>query len=638
MCVSVCLAPFKTLHLSLFRFLLSHGFLCDYLFDLSGDILILQGPQYVCINFWTFVCMRCSVIHRELTHRVKSVSVSKFTSDEIEALQKGGNQRAREMYMKYCGPRLPDCSDDELQGFIEGIYGDEKSPGGKNSEKPPSDLQSLDINIEKETRRGSSYHSFSQSPPYNFQYEKRKNRRHGDALTRKPGSDRGLYERKASSPAYNARYSPSYAPYSPSYSPYSPGPRAYEERSAKEGSNSRNSYDSMSSGGDQYRSSPQSPNSQKDYSGYSSHGDGDALTRKPGSDRGLYERKVSSPAYNSPSYAPYSPGPRAYEERSAKEGSNSRNSDDSMSSGGDQYRSSPQSPNSQKDDSGYSSPTMDPTRGIGYSVTHVKRDACASPHPQRSKSSPEFKRRYEGPAAKLTNLPYPGLGILDCESNGIAVFQAICDACPSDQLAFHDEEEGTSSPEFKLRYEGPDAPKLMNLPYPELGIIGCEANVLAAAQAIGDACPLDPLAFRDEEGNRDLGWMARYLQGNLMHIIAKTGQLLAFAKELERDRDAYQKRSRELEKENKELRHLIKEVMRERDAEREELRAADGRARKFKLQASSCSVALKKAKKRSRELEDLFAQLKLKIADCERQHSESEGDGAEEEHIADHSK
>lgn len=29
---------------------------------------------------------------REFTHRVKSVSMSKFTSQEVEALQNGGNQ------------------------------------------------------------------------------------------------------------------------------------------------------------------------------------------------------------------------------------------------------------------------------------------------------------------------------------------------------------------------------------------------------------------------------------------------------------------------------------------------------------------------------------------------------------------
>ncbi|KAJ0709969.1 putative Arf GTPase activating protein [Helianthus annuus] len=49
------------------------------------------GPQYVCTSFWTFVCTTCSGIHREFTHRVKSVSMAKFTTQEVSALQGGGN-------------------------------------------------------------------------------------------------------------------------------------------------------------------------------------------------------------------------------------------------------------------------------------------------------------------------------------------------------------------------------------------------------------------------------------------------------------------------------------------------------------------------------------------------------------------
>ncbi|AQK70710.1 NSP (nuclear shuttle protein)-interacting GTPase [Zea mays] len=50
------------------------------------------GPQYACTNFWTFVCTNCSGAHREFTHRVKSVSMAKFTAQEVTALQEGGNE------------------------------------------------------------------------------------------------------------------------------------------------------------------------------------------------------------------------------------------------------------------------------------------------------------------------------------------------------------------------------------------------------------------------------------------------------------------------------------------------------------------------------------------------------------------
>ncbi|XVF06710.1 hypothetical protein REPUB_Repub06bG0074100 [Reevesia pubescens] len=211
------------------------------------------GPQYVCTNFWTFVCMTCSGIHREFTHRVKSVSMSKFTSQEVEALQNGGNQRARDIYLKDWDlqrQRLPDSSNaDKIREFIKNVYVDRRYAGGKTSDKPPRDMQSL-RNHEDEIRRASSYHSYSQSPPYDYQYE---DRRYGKqvaaALSRKPGSDRGHYMGKVSSFVY---------------SPGRLSDQMFEDRFANEGSAPRVSDYSLSSGGDPFRSGTGSPNFQKD--------------------------------------------------------------------------------------------------------------------------------------------------------------------------------------------------------------------------------------------------------------------------------------------------------------------------------------------------------------------------------------
>ncbi|KAI6673602.1 hypothetical protein NL676_001508 [Syzygium grande] len=210
------------------------------------------GPQYVCTNFWTFVCTTCGGIHREFTHRVKSVSMAKFTSQEVEVLQNGGNQRARETYLKDWDSqrqRLPDSSNvDKVREFIKSVYVDHRYAGGKNSDKPPRDLQSS-RSLEDETRRASSYHSYSQSPPYDYQYEERRYGRQGVSLTRKPGSDRGLYEGKISSLIY---------------SPGRLSERTHEDRFANEGSAPRVSDYSVSSGGDPFRSGAQSPNFRKD--------------------------------------------------------------------------------------------------------------------------------------------------------------------------------------------------------------------------------------------------------------------------------------------------------------------------------------------------------------------------------------
>lgn len=113
-------------------------------------------------------------------------------------------------------------------------------------------LQNL-TNHEDETRRASSYHSFSQSPPYDYQYEERRYGKHALALTRKPGSDRGIYERKAFSFVSPSRLSD----------------HVYEDGFTNEGFKSRASDYSVSSGGDPFRSGAQSPTFQRDI-GFSS--------------------------------------------------------------------------------------------------------------------------------------------------------------------------------------------------------------------------------------------------------------------------------------------------------------------------------------------------------------------------------
>jgi hypothetical protein len=59
-----------------------------------------SGPIYVCIDYHTFVCTECSGIHRELEHKVKSISMSNWSQDDIDALEfSGGNVRDREVFL-----------------------------------------------------------------------------------------------------------------------------------------------------------------------------------------------------------------------------------------------------------------------------------------------------------------------------------------------------------------------------------------------------------------------------------------------------------------------------------------------------------------------------------------------------------
>lgn len=211
------------------------------------------GPQYVCTNFWTFICLSCSGIHREFTHRVKSVSMSKFTTQEVQALEQGGNQRARDIYLKdwdWQRMRLPiNTNPDRIREFIRTVYVDKKYAGG-SSNKPATESESMKSN-DHDMRRPSSYHSYSQSPPYDFQYEDRRYGKQVNTLARRP-SDRALFDGKLG----NLLFSPGRL-----------RDQMNEDRFANESSGSRFSDFSASSTGD-FRNDVLSPSSQE--TGYSS--------------------------------------------------------------------------------------------------------------------------------------------------------------------------------------------------------------------------------------------------------------------------------------------------------------------------------------------------------------------------------
>ncbi|WOL10844.1 putative ADP-ribosylation factor GTPase-activating protein AGD14 isoform X2 [Canna indica] len=123
------------------------------------------GPQYVCTNFWTFICINCSGIHREFTHRVKSISMAKFTSLEVSALQEGGNERAKEIYFKEWDQQrhsFPDSRNiDRLREFIKHVYVDRRFAG--SFDRPPRVKGVIEDSYDK--KKVDSYQA-SKSPPY----------------------------------------------------------------------------------------------------------------------------------------------------------------------------------------------------------------------------------------------------------------------------------------------------------------------------------------------------------------------------------------------------------------------------------------------------------------------------------------
>ncbi|KAL9256207.1 putative ADP-ribosylation factor GTPase-activating protein AGD14, partial [Drosera capensis] len=99
------------------------------------------GPQYVCTTFWTIVCTNCSGVHREFTHRVKSISMATFSTEEVNALQAGGNERARQIYFKAWDPvrhGFPESSNiNRLRDFIKHVYVDRRFTGESPVDRLP---------------------------------------------------------------------------------------------------------------------------------------------------------------------------------------------------------------------------------------------------------------------------------------------------------------------------------------------------------------------------------------------------------------------------------------------------------------------------------------------------------------------
>ncbi|XP_074289680.1 uncharacterized protein LOC141614881 [Silene latifolia] len=160
------------------------------------------GPQYVCTTFWTFVCTNCSGVHREFTHRVKSVSMAKFSMEEVHSLQAGGNEKAREVYFKTWNPHrnvFPDNSNiQKLRDFIKQVYVDRRYtdenhhvliPRIKNSDKDESyERKRQDVSRERAIDRHSRYIIDDvRTPGYSRDINDEKYSRYSNNEVRSPG-------------------------------------------------------------------------------------------------------------------------------------------------------------------------------------------------------------------------------------------------------------------------------------------------------------------------------------------------------------------------------------------------------------------------------------------------------------------
>ncbi|XP_072904840.1 arf-GAP domain and FG repeat-containing protein 1-like isoform X2 [Hemitrygon akajei] len=87
-----------------------------------------RGPTYIDITVGSFVCTSCSGILRGLNppHRVKSISMTTFTEQEIEFLQLHGNEVCRQIWLGLFDSRsavIPDYRDPQkIKEFLQDKY------------------------------------------------------------------------------------------------------------------------------------------------------------------------------------------------------------------------------------------------------------------------------------------------------------------------------------------------------------------------------------------------------------------------------------------------------------------------------------------------------------------------------------
>jgi hypothetical protein len=63
-----------------------------------------RGTQCVNVTVHSFVCMACSGVLREISHKIKGIQHSSFTPEEAAALQQTNNARVNRVYLATYNP------------------------------------------------------------------------------------------------------------------------------------------------------------------------------------------------------------------------------------------------------------------------------------------------------------------------------------------------------------------------------------------------------------------------------------------------------------------------------------------------------------------------------------------------------
>ncbi|CEI97571.1 hypothetical protein RMCBS344292_11702 [Rhizopus microsporus] len=122
-----------------------------------------RSPFFVNVSIQTFICARCSGLVREVGHRVKSISASKFSEPEVVALEHGGNEVARTIWLSTYNMSTPDPeTDGDVRMFMRQKYYEQKwldrKKGVEHAERVKQIITKMYSDRERQTEKPKEKH------------------------------------------------------------------------------------------------------------------------------------------------------------------------------------------------------------------------------------------------------------------------------------------------------------------------------------------------------------------------------------------------------------------------------------------------------------------------------------------------
>lgn len=101
----------------------------------------VRGPLYVVPDYHIFVCTSCGGAHRSLQHRVKGVSMSEFTPEEVAGIVVGGNERGAKIWLAHFhGQRPRPGHDRAVIDFLTSVFQHERYKSNQEQSSLEEDL------------------------------------------------------------------------------------------------------------------------------------------------------------------------------------------------------------------------------------------------------------------------------------------------------------------------------------------------------------------------------------------------------------------------------------------------------------------------------------------------------------------